>query len=73
MASDLIPQLLLAGVALYGVIGVVFAAYFVARGAASIDPIIKDTPLRTRVLFAPGAAALWPALLIRRLRAGAAS
>lgn len=60
-----IPNLILISVLLYGGIGVVFAALFVFRGAAAIDPIIRTTPLRTRALFAPGAVAVWPMLAVK--------
>ena len=52
--------MLLAGLAVYTAVGVVFGVVFVLRGAARIDPVAARTPLRVRVLFLPGAAALWP-------------
>ncbi len=64
-----VPMLILMATLIYGMIGVVFSALFVFRGAAVIDPIVRTTPLRTRVLFAPGAVAVWPVLLIKWLSA----
>jgi len=65
-------MLILLASLIYGLIGSVFAALFVLRGAAAIDPIVRTTPLRTRVLFAPGAVALWPTLLLKWLSARSA-
>lgn len=53
------------GLALYGGIGLVFALAFVARGAARIDPDAAGATLGFRVLILPGAAALWPWMLLR--------
>lgn len=71
MTFDAIPSLILIAVAIYGAVGIVFAAFFVARGGAAIDPILTKTPLRTRILFAPGAVALWPVLLLHWKRSEA--
>ena len=62
-------QILLLMVGAYGVLGAVFAVAFVARGAAAIDPVACHAPERVRVLFAPGAAALWPVLALKWARA----
>lgn len=47
----------------YLAIGVVFAAAFVASGVKRVDPVAAHAPLRVRLLFLPGSAALWPLLL----------
>ena len=52
----------------YALIGVVFAAAFVWRGAGRIDPAAGDGTWGFRVLIFPGAAALWPLLAGRWLR-----
>ncbi len=62
--------IILSIIAAYACVGVVFAAWFVARGAAAIDPAARAAPLRVRLLFAPAAAALWPVLWRTWLRAG---
>lgn len=59
--------------AAYAGIGVVFAAAFVARGAARIDHGANDAPLGFRVLIFPASAALWPLLLLRMRRADGAA
>ena len=53
--------------ALYAAIGVVFAAAFVWKGAARIDPAAAGGTWGFRVLIFPGAAALWPLLAGRWL------
>lgn len=44
----------------YLAVGVVFAALFIWRGAASIDHAAASAGLGFRVLLIPGAALLWP-------------
>lgn len=53
----------------YVVVGGAFALGFVARGIGAIDPGARGAPLAFRILIVPGAAALWPALLIKWIRA----
>lgn len=60
-AVDLI-LLLVAG---YSAIGLIFAAAFVLKGAAAIDPTAAGAPWSFRLLIFPGSAALWP-ILARR-------
>jgi hypothetical protein len=54
---------------LYAVVGVVFAVPFAWRLAARIDPVAASGTPGFRLLILPGAAALWPWLLVRVLRA----
>ncbi len=54
---------------LYVAIGIAFAVAFVLRGANRIDPSARTGTWGFRVLIFPGAAALWPLLLVRWLRA----
>lgn len=61
-------QLILAALSIYFAIGVVFALAFVLRGAVRVDPAARGTPLSVRVLILPGAAALWPVLLVKWCR-----
>jgi hypothetical protein len=51
-------------VALYGAIGVAFAAVFLAIGLRRVDPVAEAGPLRFKLLIAPGIAVLWPLMLV---------
>ncbi|MCA9293969.1 MAG: hypothetical protein KDA20_09155 [Phycisphaerales bacterium] len=57
----------------YGAVGVLFAIAFVCTGAKRIDPVARATPLRVRLLFLPGAAALWPLLAMKWARSRTAN
>ena len=48
---------------LYLIIGVFFSLYFFVKGAAKIDPLIKDSSKKVRVLLIPGAIVTWVFLL----------
>ncbi|GJM18999.1 MAG: hypothetical protein DHS20C14_12120 [Phycisphaeraceae bacterium] len=52
----------------YAIPGILFALAFVWHGAGTLDPVARGAPMRVRLLFAPGAAALWPLLLTRWIR-----
>jgi hypothetical protein len=54
----------------YALVGVLFAVPFVLRGAARLDSDAVEASWGFRVLIFPGAAALWPWLLLRWMRAG---
>lgn len=56
-------------VAAYGLVGFVFAIAFVLRGAAKIDHAAKSSPWSFRLMILPGAAVLWPVLLVKWMRA----
>ena len=60
---------LLNALVLYAAIGVVTALAFVSFGVTRVQP--ADVSLGARILLLPGAAALWPYVLMRWLRAGA--
>ena len=64
-----ITQIILLVAAAYTLIGVVFAAAFVARGVARVDPAARGGTVGFRILIFPGAAALWPLLFARWMRA----
>lgn len=64
--------LLLRLVGLYLTVGLVFAVAFAARGASRVDHNAKGGPLGFRLLIVPGAAALWPVLLVKWVRAARA-
>lgn len=53
---------------MYVAIGLVFALIFVFAGVGRIDESAKGAPLAFRLLIIPGAAALWPMLLMRWAR-----
>lgn len=50
-------------------IGAAFGIAFVGRGARAIDPLAASAPLAVRVVWWPGAVALWPWLGARWWRA----
>lgn len=52
----------------YMALGALFAIYFVWHGAARLDEAARGISWKTRVLFFPGATALWPVLLRKCLR-----
>lgn len=54
--------------ALWGVIGLIFASWFVAFGLYRVDANTSRAGLGFRLMILPGAAALWPLLLWRCLR-----
>jgi len=62
-----IVAILLNALALYGVAGAVTAVAFVTLGVTRVQP--APLSLGARLLILPGAAALWPYVLMRWLRA----
>lgn len=56
-------------VGVYAAIGVVCGGAFVVRGVGRVDVAAKDAPIGFRLVVFPGAAALWPWVLVRWLRA----
>ena len=65
-AAELFVEVLAAYVAA----GVVFAIAFVTKGIQRIDPVAEHAPVGFRLIVMPGAAALWPLLLVRWIRSG---
>lgn len=67
-------ELVLAALLAYAVVGALVGCAFALRGAGAIDAQARRTNLRTRLILVPGAAALWPWVLARwvRARGGAA-
>jgi len=62
--------LFLTALALYAAVGLCTAAAFVLFGVGRVLPHeVTFTPMARLLLF-PGAAALWPYILLRWLRAG---
>jgi hypothetical protein len=60
---------LLNALALYAAVGVVTALAFAAFGVTRVQP--APMTIGARILILPGAAALWPYVLARWLKAGA--
>lgn len=64
-----IAELLVDTLTVYGLIGGAFAVAFVTLGIQRIDSVAEHAPLGFRLIVLPGAAALWPLLMVRWLRA----
>ena len=62
----------LTGLAIYAIAGVVTAIAFVSVGLSQVLHPPMPATLGARILFVPGAAALWPYILIRWRKARAA-
>lgn len=60
-----IAEWVVAVVAGYAVVGVVFALAFVSFGVPRLDPAARGTSAAFRVLILPGSVALWPFLLLK--------
>jgi hypothetical protein len=56
----------------YAAVGVAFALPFAWRLASRLDPAARAGTAGFRVLILPGAAALWPYLLVRLVRGASA-
>lgn len=65
----MIPALLAALFEFYFALGAIFAIAFALRGVERVDPVAKGASWGFRLLILPGAAAFWPLLLGRWLRA----
>ena len=61
-----VVALLLNALALYAAVGVATALAFVSFGVTRVQPV--SVSLGARILILPGAAALWPYVLVRWLR-----
>ncbi len=55
----------------YTLIGCIFSVAFVIFGIHRVDPVAGNAPAGFRLLVLPGAAALWPLLLVRWFRSTA--
>ena len=64
-----VAELLVDALTAYGLVGLVFAVAFVTMGIQRVDSVAEHAPLGFRLIVVPGAAALWPLLLVRWLRA----
>jgi hypothetical protein len=63
-------MIFLAAVAAYAVAGLVTALAFVSFGVTHVLPQPVPVSVGARILLLPGAAALWPYVLIRWLKSG---
>jgi len=63
-AAEWFVNLLLA----YAGLGIAFAILFATVGVQRVDPVAKGAGVGFRLLILPGAAALWPVLLVRWAR-----
>ena len=53
---------------IYLLLGLLFALYFVIKGAKKIDAGMSNASFGLKALILPGALALWPVLLIKILK-----
>jgi len=58
-------MILLYGLALYAFLGIVTGVAFVTFGVTQVLPKAATVTISARVLLLPGAAALWPYVLMR--------
>jgi hypothetical protein len=61
-------ELLVTVLAAYGALGVLFAAVFVTKGIARVDPFAKGSSAGFRLIVFPGTVALWPMMLVLWIR-----
>jgi hypothetical protein len=61
-------MIVLFGVALYAMVGIAVAVAFVAFGITRVLPEPATVTIGARILLVPGAAALWPYVLVRWLK-----
>lgn len=61
-------EMLMGVLALYAMIGVVFALAFVSLGLTRVDPEAKGMPIQARALVFWGAAGLWPVMLVKLIQ-----
>jgi hypothetical protein len=67
--SHELTKLVVAAAALYLGVGAVFAVPFALRWSGKLDPAAGSGSTGFRLLILPGAALLWPLLLLRLRRA----
>ncbi len=69
----LLAQVLLGVGLIYLACGLLFAVAFVTVGVGRVDAAARGSSLGFRLLILPGAAAFWPLLAVRWVRAPALS
>ena len=60
-----VAQILVWIMGVYGALGLAFAIALVTVGVGRVDATARHTGIGFRLLIAPGAAALWPLLVLR--------
>ncbi len=60
---ELIITIFLGFLGIYFGLGILFGLYFMLFGATKMDPFMKETKKRVRLLLFPGVVATWPFLL----------
>ena len=68
-----IAETLLNVLAIYAALGVAFAIAFIVRGLTLVDPVARGASVALRLHILPGAAACWPILLVKWIRAATGS
>ena len=68
-----IAELFATALRLYAVAGALFAVPFAWRGTGALDPAARQGSWGFRLLILPGAAALWPVLLVVWMRSARSS
>lgn len=63
--AELLANLLIG----YAIVGLLFAIAFVSIGVGRVDHAARDASIGFRLIILPGAAGLWPLLLMRWIRA----
>jgi hypothetical protein len=63
-----LTMILLYGLAVYAFLGVVIGVVFAIFGVSQVIPHTATMTLGARILILPGAAALWPYVLVRWLK-----
>ncbi len=58
----IVAEAILAIIAGYALLGLLFAGPFLARGVTRLDPAARGTSLAFRLAILPGTIALWPVL-----------
>lgn len=65
---ELIINIFVTLLGVYVLIGFLFGLYFLFKGATKVDPLMKDTNKKVRVLLFPGVVATWPFLMRKLLK-----
>lgn len=63
-----IARLFVSASAVYWLLGLLFAVWFVASAVDRFDPAARGAGVAFRLAILPGVAAFWPVLLLRWIR-----
>ncbi len=61
-------ELMVAGLGVYFGLGLLFALYFISKGAKKIDPAMNESKIAVKLLILPGSILLWPMLLYKLMK-----